>query len=130
MLAEVDPLPCPQHQRPCANGYRQTDVRDHRPDVRGHVVRPLARVGVRGIILGSDAVEPRFQIIASTPIGVLLYRQTCGCVLDEDGAETISSCQRRDRLGDLSRDLVKSLAASLDGELDGHVSCSYPETGE
>src|SRR6185369_3856314 len=75
VLPEVDPLPGAETEVAVQDGDGERGGGEGRLDVRGHVVRPFGSVGVEGIALGDEAVEPGLQVAAGRRVGVLLDGQ-------------------------------------------------------
>src|SRR5215210_5143427 len=78
VLPDVEALPGAEAELAVDDGDGEGDVGERGLDVGGHVVRTLRRVGVEGIALRHQPVEPALQILPRRGIGILLDRQARG----------------------------------------------------
>src|SRR5580698_1810349 len=83
VFAEIDSLPCSQHQSTVADGDRERRTHQRGFHVGRHVVRAFNRVLVRKI-LGRQMIERGFQVAQHVRVGVLIDRERGGRLLDED----------------------------------------------
>ena len=63
VLPQVDPLPCAKPQPAMHDRYSQRRCCQCRLDMGRHIVRAFQGMGVEGIILGHQAIEPAFNIV-------------------------------------------------------------------
>lgn len=83
MFAQVDSLPGSQAKFSATDRDRDRTAKHRCLDVRGHVIRPLARVNIRKIFRG-NRVKRRFQVSGHIGVGIFVDGQRCRGVLDEN----------------------------------------------
>ncbi len=124
MLPEKNTLPDAQHQ--CAGNIRdrQAGRRQHRLDMRWHIVRTFLGMGIEGIMTWHQTVQPGLHIVAGEDVGVFLNQQTGRGMLDEQCTETILP-PRLLRLGseqivDHGADLVQTATTGTNTDILDH----------
>ena len=83
MLPQVDALPGAQGQAAVEHGDGEGGGGERRFNMGRHVIAAFQRVGIVGIILAHQPVEPSFQIVAGGRVGILLDEQACRGMADE-----------------------------------------------
>src|SRR4051794_32326039 len=92
--------------------------------MRRHIVRPLHRMAEPFGIFRDEPLEEFVEIENHVRVGVLLNRQGCRSVLDEDGKQASPQTPLIYPACDFPGDLVKALAACIDVNLLGEMAHS------
>ena len=104
MFPQVDALPRAKREPPAEDRNGQAGLGQRRSHVRRHVIWAFRRMGPQGIAFGDQSTKERLEITADIRVGVLLDHQTCGRVLDEQGAQAIRHTGFGDVLGHFTGD--------------------------
>ena len=108
VLTQIDPLPGTQGQLAVSHGQDERGAQQRRLDVRRHIVGPLQAVFVRKC-LRHNRVNRGFQVIPNFGGGILVQRQGCRCVLQEQLQQAdLRVSKLGDRSDDLAGDQVKA----------------------
>jgi hypothetical protein len=90
---------------------RQRRLRQCRPYMRRHIVRPFVLMPIARIVLRRQPLEIIRQIAHHVRVRVLLNRQRCRRVLHEHRQQSRLNLQRRNPLRHLSRERIKPFSA-------------------
>ncbi len=127
VLGQEDPLPGSEREFAVGDGDNDGCGRDHRSNMRGHIIRPLFGMSVDQVILWGDLFEPGFQVVAGRRVGGFLDDQTGRRVAYKQGTKTELEICLRNHLGDFAGDFDHALTGSVDGDgfLHGPDSMRY-----
>ena len=84
VLAEVDALPCAEVQTAIGNGDGDADTTQRRLGMGGHIVSPLQRMLIVGLILWNQTIKDGLHIDANIWVAILIDAQSAASVLRED----------------------------------------------
>src|SRR5690606_20377698 len=118
MLEQVEPLPGAERQGARDHRDRDRALREHRSDVRWHVVGPLFVVLEVGVTVGNQAAKEALEIASHRRVGVLAQDQRGAGVLQEAVAQSLAHERRAHDAIDLGGDVLGAALASWQGELD------------
>src|SRR5438105_11187943 len=120
MLPQIDALPRAETELAVYRGNGKRGGGKRCLDMRRHVVGSFGIVPVERVALGDEAIEPALEILFRCRIGILLDKQACGRMADEERAQALLDSRLPHERRNLLRHLVQALSRRAHAELLNH----------
>ena len=114
VLEQVDTLPRSKCSAPLLDWDCKTCLSERGPQVRWHIVRPLAAMLVNGRVFRRDALEIGFHVPSGRRRGILLDQEGTTRMATEDRQQPVAGRMLAKPCFYLRRDLDEALAASAE----------------